>query len=896
MDKSTVSGSDQHVYDMIGSWKSVWPFISRSGQQKVNHYLFGTYITSMAIAMNGKIDGPWIQLARDGLRIAGQYIDVVWETPWRVAWSNIDIKHAHPNWSSGYITFKCDSMQAQARVTSPEGKTNIWSLFKARIVGGPGGISIFSKKRQIKHKPGQVKSLPFPPTNREDYRLALKPIQKTHKTRRSYDNWECIFRGGRYSRIVNFFKRERIVAEACLEECFNPINDNRALSDEQLACILSKHRLPNPLILDESDLITEARGTMWWQEISGRIVEVFEDDPPIIEGEVKHLAIRDYVSKHSSWLNQELFDMLDRAWKRPASHRSRQIILRPYTKALYSHFWDWHRQLLKTTGLNAEYKIFSVPILDQLKSFPYAVALRSMVPKPGVDEWRQVVNHTACVNESTGPNNTRTSDSSLNERIKDVMVGDPNLEMTKGADLGMAIAIYQDAGFDVIIVTVDAKHYYHAFSSDNRTAFEQGTLTIDGPTVSHRLDMGRTNSGLDTGQVSDLNANLIGEHIESKVQHDWIKKNMCNSHILKFRSDRADIYGQNSKQTWIAYPMQFSDDVVIPAILVDGMHESIIHSVKHIGDMMGIQWEEDKYGANIHIGYEFRHNIPHPTQHIKSSKIIEYAEKWDAFIEVDTHTLKEGDSMSGQLNHAATIDMDIKPLAKSVTKARHAKNTRFDTPVFRIFDQVKLDIANATKILRRNKGIPMMCDFTMPDHRDLNTLTQRGDACLNESDGYNGFGSWYFAPCVSGHKIVALMDKWTIEEEILLGRNIPAAEALTALIGKRALLELGLLKGYDYYLTLTDSETTFNKFSSMRMGSDELDAIRDAWLQPIETSNAVSVIDYIPREFNVLSDLLSKNKREAFRECILAMGLPEPIFVDIPPKARDWSDLHHAFK
>ena len=123
-----------------------------------------------------------------------------------------------------------------------------------------------------------------------------------------------------------------------------------------------------------------------------------------------------------------------------------------------------------------------------------------------------------------------------------------------------------------------------------------------------------------------------------------------------------------------------------------------------------------------------------------------------------------------------------------------------------------------------------MCDFTMPDHRDLNTLTQRGDACLNESDGYNGFGSWYFAPCVSGHKIVALMDKWTIEEEILLGRNIPAAEALTALIGKRALLELGLLKGYDYYLTLTDSETTFNKFGSMRMGSDELDAIRDAWL------------------------------------------------------------------
>ena len=81
----------------------------------------------------------------------------------------------------------------------------------------------------------------------------------------------------------------------------------------------------------------------------------------------------------------------------------------------------------------------------------------------------------------------------------------------------------------------------------------------------------------------------------------------------------------------------------------------------------------------------------------------------------------------------------------------------------------------------------------------------------------------------------------------------------------------------------------------MKMGSNELDAIRDAWLSQNEALKPLATIDYTPREFNVLSDLLSKNKWEAFRQCILLMGLPEPEKLEIPLAARDWSDIHHAF-
>ena len=110
------------------------------------------------------------------------------------------------------------------------------------------------------------------------------------------------------------------------------------------------------------------------------------------------------------------------------------------------------------------------------------------------------------------------------------------------------------------------------------------------------------------------------------------------------------------------------------------------------------------------------------------------------------------------------------------------------------------------------------------------------------------------------------------------------------------MIEFGGTEKFKHYLTLTDSETTFVTFNSMKMGSDELDTIRDAWLEQNEAITPLATIDYIPREFNVLSDLLSKNKWLVFRECIMLMGLPEPKLLTIPPHIRCWKDIYHAFK
>ena len=173
---------------------------------------------------------------------------------------------------------------------------------------------------------------------------------------------------------------------------------------------------------------------------------------------------------------------------------------------------------------------------------------------------------------------------------------------------------------------------------------------------------------------------------------------------------RENIFGIGSKRCRIAYPMQFSDDIVTVAISLPNMHETINHCVNKVGKVMGISWVEDKYEANIHIGYEYRLDDTRPSQHIKSSKIYEYSQSWAEFIQTDFHPLTMGDQIAGQMNHAATIDVHIKPLTKSLINARHVKTSGLKQPIFHISAEVKKDIHEATRIITRNRGIPMMCD------------------------------------------------------------------------------------------------------------------------------------------------------------------------------------------
>ena len=182
-----------------------------------------------------------------------------------------------------------------------------------------------------------------------------------------------------------------------------------------------------------------------------------------------------------------------------------------------------------------------------------------------------------------------------------------------------------------------------------------------------------------------------------------------------------------------------------------------------------------------------------------------------------------------------------------------------------------------------------MCDTMRPTHDQPHVITQRGDACLKEEDGYNGFGLWWVVPNASGPPaIYAAFGKWSPTEEEALGRNIAAAEAVTQLIGDRVIASQGWLQPHHCaVLELTDSETTERKFASLRWGSEALDRIRDLWQGRVADRPVPTILEFIPREINVGSDLLSKGHQEMFSATIVAAGLPTPIFIEISSRDRE---------
>ena len=126
----------------------------------------------------------------------------------------------------------------------------------------------------------------------------------------------------------------------------------------------------------------------------------------------------------------------------------------------------------------------------------------------------------------------------------------------------------------------------------------------------------------------------------------------------------------------------------------------------------------------------------------------------------------------------------------------------------------------------------------------------------------------------------------------MFGRNIAAAEAACVFIGDR------VLETYQWcdthhcdVLQLTDSLTTFMKFSSLRVGSHAMDCLRNKWLQSCTSRAIPTTCDYIPREFNVGSDLLSKGDWTLFCAVLLEAGLPAPTLVHINESDRDISFL-----
>ena len=111
---------------------------------------------------------------------------------------------------------------------------------------------------------------------------------------------------------------------------------------------------------------------------------------------------------------------------------------------------------------------------------------------------------------------------------------------------------------------------------------------------------------------------------------------------------------------------------------------------------------------------------------------------------------KEANRVLGQLNFAATVELGIKPCAKALNANRHAKTRLKSDAHFPMGQTARRGLCKAASTCRANKGLPLMCDTTRPTHDHPQVITQRGDACLKEDDGYNGFGLWWVVPNLEG--------------------------------------------------------------------------------------------------------------------------------------------------
>jgi hypothetical protein len=92
-------------------------------------------------------------------------------------------------------------------------------------------------------------------------------------------------------------------------------------------------------------------------------------------------------------------------------------------------------------------------------------------------------------------------------------------------------------------------------------------------------------------------------------------------------------------------------------------------------------------------------------------------------------------------------------------------------------------------------------------------------------------------------------------------------------------------------LELTDSLVAEIKYNKLSYGNPMIERSRLRWEKVSVFDPFFASIDYIPREWNVGGDLLSKGHWDTFVLVCAAAGLPEPIRIYLTPEQRDISYL-----
>ena len=856
-----MEGATQPFLDMIQSWPEVFHFTTRSGEDKQNARTWGEYHATPLLAEHGAPKSntwtPYLQMDHLGLRIAGWHMNLAWHTPWRCVWLNTPCNKADTRWANGAIDFTSDRNRAWATVVSREGHVEHWRLDRARFVGGKGGMSIFSPRRKQPCEATEMRLAPTPLNNRQDFSLPMDPIPPCIQARRTAENWFSVFRGAghhnRYHKVVRWLKQEQHVMRACLSESVRLQADT--LDDDTLDGLLKRHRMPKDLAMGQSDIRSEWKGRMMRLTTGGYIEEVFANDVPLLEGTLNVIAIRRDNQTNTPWLDQQMFDQLERGWPTPgAHHKQHGMLLRAYPRSMYQSIFLWHAEVTKGSKTDAYTRLFTEPAQGHLPSWPFVVSVRVNIPKPGqLNAFRQIVNHSMTMEAEVLQRagwSVAPELSSLNERLKAAAPEGTKLEMTKPADVGQYIAIFEAWGVKPVIVIADAESYFHLFKVWVERSFEQGTLTINGACLSAVKDMGGTDCPQKTGGFSSFVAEVVEAACDRELNVPGSKP--LSIALAAMRAGRSAHFGAGNKQARLSFASMYSDDLKV--VCAEEYEEMVKKVITKTGDDFNIRWTMDKYGNQTYLGREYRIREPGvlSTMHISPPKAFAYAEHCDRIRMARGAANKDMDSVLGQVDYSATTELLLKPRTKGMRRARHGQE-RMGSDWTHLGQPELADLDHISACLRRNEGIPVMCSTKWPDHNDIQTITQRGDACLREEDGYNGWGLWIIIPNKSGApNIIAAFDAWSPAEEQAFGRNIPAAEAATALLGDRVLVHRKLWqKHHTGHLILSDSETTYSKFGSYKLGSDGMDALRDEWLKLQDYKPWAAALDHVAREFNV---------------------------------------------
>ena len=945
----------QTFRDTQHRWTSEYDFKSRSGLLKPNNRLWAEYSTFTnnplfpwspeAKAFGGTCDGPIVAVIPvydDGttstaVQLAGRTIPGQWNTPWTFTWSKIAETMAHPAWESGTFHFSTDEESFKGVFSGTSGETNtLWGV-RSRPIGGPNRWSVYAPRRKLPPVAEDVKVMPFPPTNPERYwpPVELPPVPAPG---RIFSSWSACLEDGLpvldpaalliYKKWINSVHTCR---KACIAAVQKLESGRKSMTMEEVKKVLKITPLPKDVVIENTAIHPKLRGELLMELADGSVQVIPPRTRPILPGAVNRNVdkIRHILQNIHPWLDLSLPEYLELGFPHDSHDTSFAIVLQASGTEFHRHILHWVKALVKEkdkTYLNA----FTHPCKDTPPAIGGAIVVkRGMNIKPNGIDWRPTVNHRSPYSEledavvkraKGGPapakdallmpppaaptvRNSKGLPYSTNERLATTISKYPPIQYPTPADIGLVACIFLAFRIVIKFSTYDIEGCFHRKAVEPRRAAESLIIEdalakglINAAYLSNIVDFGYLDSADISGRCTDSIPKRVDRELNMAITNSQIRE--MTKEEAEFKAIRGRLFGIDSCHQFLSRSFIYVDD--LGNFHPEDHTQLCDTTVLAIGEDMGYVWEIDKNKDGSYIGVEFDVTDIQPNGRVRlrNKKRKAYSAALKQTAERKASTFKILESRVGEGSHAAQVELDIKPLLEPFYESMHVTKTRFDNPDLRpvtpALSQAAREMAD---ILDRSDGLPLFCDIRRPWHYDMATLTQRTDASLPSAEdgfeGYNGFGGWFLSQAPNGILTIhAFYGEWTTEEKEKFASCIAAAEGVTVVFGSILSKAHVLMKTHHKdLLQLTDSLVAEIKYNKMSYGNRMIEKSRLQWEKYARFDKCSTYIDYIPREWNVGGDLLSKGHWLTFKAVCKAAGLPEPILLTLTPEQRDISYL-----